>query len=682
MKIDPFETLLQHDDLFTVTNNFALYILRFLGWWILRILTMMITAVEQAVNALFQNIDFINSPEVMSLVDQLKPAAWGLMVVGVILLFYGLMTNRVKSKGQIPFNFICFFIIMVGLPSFLSELNQLTSAGINTFKDTSEASMAQTLLDNGIQDLYYYDQNNFSAEALDQRNNIPTDKIEYINPVELLRPNQARNPDVVGQQIGLDSNGNYQLNQLGDGLFGWEILSSYYYRYKVDWIPLFISLIAMLLALAFSAIKIGKIIFELGYNVYVLLFVSAIDLTSGERTKRVCSEILSLFLVLIAIALLFRVYIIGVSWVSRTFDGLAQAFAMLGFSWALIDGPNIIQKLFGIDAGLSSAFHTIMGVYQGARAVTGLAKGTARAAKAAKVGIQKAPRIAGGAAVAATAAGGYMAGRAQGFHEYAKGKQEASKNQGRVGPVYGYSSFGNSLEGGKQPPKLGGATESGGNPSADMGTSPHGGNPAGTPTPETGGNQLEHPEIKDNDNFRMDPSDNSTRKQSVSESPGRPGVRDNDSSRMDMPDSARRKDVAEPQGQPEAKNEQPNKSKERIPDRTTTLGGLVKGGLSKKFKPSRDKIQGVMNRSYDIGRNTAIKGLQNRDEMIGRLKNKLASAYGPQSPVTPAQQSAQWSAPPAQPSRPAARKDRRLPERQTKAIKEGGKKRGGNQPKS
>jgi len=195
MKIDPFETLLQHDDLFTVTNNFALYILRFLGWWILRILTMMITAVEQAVNALFQNIDFINSPEVMSLVDQLKPAAWGLMVVGVILLFYGLMTNRVKSKGQIPFNFICFFIIMVGLPSFLSELNQLTSAGINTFKDTSEASMAQTLLDNGIQDLYYYDQNNFSAEALEQRNSIPTDKIEYINPVELLRPNQARNPD-------------------------------------------------------------------------------------------------------------------------------------------------------------------------------------------------------------------------------------------------------------------------------------------------------------------------------------------------------------------------------------------------------------------------------------------------------------------------------------------------------
>ena len=67
---------------------------------------MMITAVEQAVNALFQNIDFLNSPEVMGLFDQLKPVAWGLMLIGVVLLFYGFMTNRVQSKGQIPFNFL------------------------------------------------------------------------------------------------------------------------------------------------------------------------------------------------------------------------------------------------------------------------------------------------------------------------------------------------------------------------------------------------------------------------------------------------------------------------------------------------------------------------------------------------------------------------------------------------
>ncbi len=676
MKIDPFETLLQYDDLFTVTNNFALYILRFLGWWILRILTMMITAVEQAVNALFQNIDFINSPEIMSLVDQLKPAAWGLMIVGVILLFYGLMTNRVKSKGQIPFNFICFFIIMIGLPSFLSELNQLTSAGINTFKDTSEASMAQTLLDNGIQDLYYYDQNSFSAEALKQRNNIPTDKIEYINPVELLRPNQARNPDVVGQQIGLDSNGNYQLNQLGDGLFGWEILASYYYRYKVDWIPLFISLFAMLIALIFSAIKIGKIIFELGYNVYVLLFVSAIDLTSGERTKRVCSEILSLFLVLIAIALLFRVYIIGVSWVSRTFDGLAQAFAMLGFSWALIDGPNIVQKILGIDAGLSSAFHTIMGVYQGARVATGLAKGAAHVAKSGFHGLSKA---AGGTAHAAAAVGGYTAGRTRGFHEYVKGKQEASKSQGRAGPVYGYSSFGNSLEGGKQPPKLGDGKfpESAGNPPADMGTSPHGGNPVGTFSPEIGGNQSESPEIKNNDDFRIDPSSSAGQK-NVGESSEHPEVNGNDSSKIGAPDDAGRQSAAEPQGQPAAKNERPNEHKGRVSDRTTTLGGLIKGGLSQKFEPSRDKMLGVMEKSYDIGRNTAIKGMQNRDEVAGRIKNKFASAYEPQRPVNPSHP--QPSAP-AQPPRPAVEKDKRLPERQPKATKKGGKKRGGNQSK-
>ena len=88
---------------------------------------------------------------------------------------------------------------------------------------------------------------------------------------------------------------------------------------------------------------------------------------------------------------------------------------------------------------------------------------------------------------------------------------------------------------------------------------------------------------------------------------------------------------------------------------------------------------GVMEKSYDVGRNTAIKGMQNRDEMAGRIKNKFASAYEPQRPVNPPRP--QPSAP-AQPPRPAVGKDKRLPERQSKATKEGGKKRGGNQSKS
>ena len=150
--------------------------------------------------------------------------------------------------------------------------------------------------------------------------------------------------------------------------------------------------------------------------------------------------------------LLFRVYIIGVSWVARTFDGLAQAFAMFGFSWALIDGPNIIQKILGIDAGLSSAFHTVMGVYQGARMAAGLAKGTMHAAK---TGMHAAAKAAGGVALATAAVGGYTAGKAKGIHDYVKEKQEAAKNQGRAGTIYGYSSFDRTLNAGEHPPKLG-----------------------------------------------------------------------------------------------------------------------------------------------------------------------------------------------------------------------------------
>lgn len=610
--MDAFETLLQYDDLFTTVNNPFLYPLRFLGWWILRILAMLITAVEQAVNTLFQNIDFFNSPEASALFQQLKPVAWGLMLIGILLLFYSLMTNRLKSKAQIPFNFICFFIIMIGLPSFLSELNSLTNTGIDTFKNTSEATMAQTVMDNAVQDLYYYDQNNFSPEALENHNAIPTDKIEFINPVEQIRPENCQNPDVFGNQLGIDSNGNYQLTQLGDGMFGWELLSSYYYRYKIDWIPLFISLIAMLVAFVFSAIKIAKITFELAYNVYVLLFVSAVDMTSGERTKRVCSEILSLFLVLVAIAAMFRVYIIGVSWVSHTFEGLAQAFAMFGFSWALIDGPNIIQKLFGIDAGLSSAFHTFMGVYNSARAAAGITKGAMHAAKA---GMHMAPKVAGGAAVAAAATGGFAAGKIKGIHDYVKEKQEAAKNQGRAGPVHSYSSFDRAaLNSGAQTPKL-----SDGKSNGKPGNNNHGQN--------TGGGQPQYTESDlKNGSFADKSSAQNVENQSEHFEAGT-----EKRSQTDMPNSAEQQATAASSTEVTAKNEQPNERKKRVPDRTTTFGSLIKGTAKQGFNKTSDKMQNsVLTKSYDISRNTTVAGLHKRDEVFQHFKNKLDSAY--QSP--------------------------------------------------
>ena len=69
----------------------------------------------------------------------------------------------------------------------------------------------------------------------------------------------------------------------------------------------------------------------------------------------------------------------------------------------MIDAPNIIQKILGIDAGLSSGFKTMASVYYASRTAWGAAKGAASVAKK--------------AAGAGTAAMGYTAGTAKGVYD-------------------------------------------------------------------------------------------------------------------------------------------------------------------------------------------------------------------------------------------------------------------------
>ncbi|MDQ7861170.1 hypothetical protein RCO48_09275 [Peribacillus frigoritolerans] len=63
-------------------------------------------------------------------------------------------------------------------------------------------------------------------------------------------------------------------------------------------------------------------------------------------------------------------------------DGVAYLIALFAFSLAVIDGPNIVERLFGIDAGLKiSVGRAVAGGYAVAKGVTSATKGTANTLK-------------------------------------------------------------------------------------------------------------------------------------------------------------------------------------------------------------------------------------------------------------------------------------------------------------
>lgn len=433
------QILQDHSDVYE-SNNFFAYPFRWLGWKIIQGLNALVSGIEGAVTDIFHNLNFFEvfydpNTETKQFMKTIQPIIFALLLIGIVIIGYQIMFNRQKEKSQILINVILFFGIIGGIGSFASSISEITSLSTNAFMpSTSYSSTGDETIRTGITDLLYIDKHDpTDHNTYGAGSNPSANALDFIDPNALMKPDECTNTKLFENRIEIDDSGNAVLKALGDGkgLFGIgsDAFSEYYYRYSIDWSTIIVSLLVLTFSLLLTAIKMAKIIFEIAYNIIFILFVAPLDLYSGQRTKKCIQEILSLFLVLIAIALMYRVYFYGMTWTSSTFDtnGFAKLLVQIGMSWALIDGPNIVQKILGIDAGLSSAFTALANAYHGSQIVKSVASAGAKVAKTAAA-------VAGKAAGLATKGGAFAAGHAAGMYDNHKSskKDGDSDNKGGI----------------------------------------------------------------------------------------------------------------------------------------------------------------------------------------------------------------------------------------------------------
>ncbi|MDG0913417.1 hypothetical protein P6U20_29570, partial [Bacillus paranthracis] len=83
-------------------------------------------------------------------------------------------------------------------------------------------------------------------------------------------------------------------------------------------------------------------------------------------------------------ALLLKIYSLYIGWLATKdfgFMGWGNALLLLAGSWAVIDGPNIVERILGIDAGLQSGWKTMMAGAMAAKAGFEIAKATGKMVK-------------------------------------------------------------------------------------------------------------------------------------------------------------------------------------------------------------------------------------------------------------------------------------------------------------
>ena len=112
------------------------------------------------------------------------------------------------------------------------------------------------------------------------------------------------------------------------------------------------------------------------------MFFSLADLHNGEKMKEIIKAFAGAFIVIAVNAVLLKFYMIFSAWLTtQNIDGFSKSVMLVSVAIAVIDGPNLCQKLIEVDAGIRSAASTVGAMYVAGKAVSGAAKAGSKVGK-------------------------------------------------------------------------------------------------------------------------------------------------------------------------------------------------------------------------------------------------------------------------------------------------------------
>ncbi|MEG1427454.1 MAG: DUF6290 family protein, partial [Oscillospiraceae bacterium] len=357
------------------------YCLRWLGWGICNSLAGLTDGLQNTVNDINSIMGgFFTSPGVTALSNKVLPIA--IALIGILIVYIGI-AFIVKPQQGTAFigNFIVGLVVAISLPFFLTKAYSLTDSAIkylNSDSAENPVSLSSTILAQGITDTLLYDATDFESTNLKYQNYFlqsALDDVKNIDPTQLVLPGDTKHKDVWENGFTTDSTGTDKLTKLSDGKLGWidvPIMSSYYYRWNIDWFTILVTLSVTLFALIFSGIRIARLLFELAFHQILAQIMGLLDFYSGQRLRKCIEMIISTLATLFACTFMLQLYVLGTTFISQkvTDNPVLKIILLVALAWAVIDGPDLFERIFGIDAGIKSGFRTILGV----KAVVGSAK--------------------------------------------------------------------------------------------------------------------------------------------------------------------------------------------------------------------------------------------------------------------------------------------------------------------
>ena len=365
------EFLKLNSDFFS-TNDIILTAVRTVGWLLVKGLSLLLDCCITLYDWTFGLIDITRWSVLENYLSDYKPLIQAIMMASLVILGFMYMFGKNK-KHNVIHSVLILMVVMSASTTIFTELNRFSIA----FKDAALSGGSTVngteLIRTNLYDLYYIDFK-IGLENLNSKGKIPqstsfgkTD-VDYIDIGEILDPGTdglSKNAEsILKKRLTPIGNGEYGLIDAKDGVAWTDFGNTYYYRYTFHYGTYYLTAAAAILIYICLAYKNTRVIYEIFVS-RILVGLYAANLSSSRKVVKILESIRDSYFALCFTAISLKSYFLFVEYVnSKTeINGLARGIIILFIAWCVIDGANIIEKLTGVDAGLSSMTGKLIAAY-------------------------------------------------------------------------------------------------------------------------------------------------------------------------------------------------------------------------------------------------------------------------------------------------------------------------------
>lgn len=371
------KVLMRNNDILAI-NNIVSSAVRWCGWSLVKGLAWVATNAANLFDNCFKLVDFTKWGPVENFIKAWKPVfvslvSLSLLFLGIVLIFWH------EKKPKFVMN-LCLAVLIVSSSGYLiQQLNgfladDMRSAIVNDNAAEKSKGIVYDMVGSSVFDLIYLDDHikgglmNMTKKNRVTYSDFSEDDMAMIDINEIVKPDDVKesSKDLMSHRI-LYRQDNIQVKESYNGIAWTDLLNEYYYRYNIQWFNCILGLCSLILIYVCLAYKVVRIIYEIVIQRVLAVLYSA-NLSNSQKTLKIMDSIKDSYITLVLVMICLKIYLLAYKFINQTgFSGFTQAMILLFIAFAVIDGPNIIQKLTGIDAGLSSGTGKIMAGIQASR---------------------------------------------------------------------------------------------------------------------------------------------------------------------------------------------------------------------------------------------------------------------------------------------------------------------------